>query len=98
MATVQELIASTQLPEGSKKRLQKVMQKVGYGDNEEVDDTLRELHQVDLEKAGALGKLNPPLTLRETQALLLKTKKAGELVLTVRGPARKVAHPVASVL
>ena len=91
--TVQELIASTQLPDESKQRLQQGMQKVGYGDNEDVGDTVRGLHEAQLEKAAALANLKPPLTVRGMQALLLlKAKQAGELILTVKGPWSSNRH------
>ena len=62
------------------------MQKVGYGGNEDVDDTIRGLCEAHLETAAALAELRPALTIREMQALLLKAKQAGELILTVKGP------------
>ena len=104
MVTVRELIASTQLPDGNKERLQKVMQQVGYCDSDEVDDILRGLRVEHLGKEAALAQLSPPLTLEERLALLQKAQPAGELVVTVSvfdskgGPDRWAAPPVAGVL
>ena len=74
MVTFQELIASPQLPDVSKQRLQEVMQQIGSRCRDKVDDIVGDLPEVDLEKAAALAKLDPPLTPREKRALLQKTQ------------------------
>lgn len=48
MVTVQELIASIQLPDGARERLHQVVQRVGYGDDEDVDDGMTALTAKDV--------------------------------------------------
>ena len=77
MVTVKELIASTQLADSSKERLQKMMQQIGYRCSDEVDDIVQGLNEVDVAREAALAKLNPRLTARERRALLQTTLPAG---------------------
>lgn len=88
MVTVQELIARIQLPEGARERLHQVVQRVGYGDDDDVDDGMTALTATDVMKAAGLEGLEPLLTYVEMWTLLLKIQLAGELVLTVRGVLR----------
>ena len=83
MGTVQELVASISLPDQSKQQLQKVMQQIGYADDDKVDEVLRALTARDVKEGAEQAGLNPPLTLGEKQTLLLKTQSTGELVLSV---------------
>ena len=78
MVTVQELVASTQLPDEGQQRLTAVMKLIGYAESHEVDDIVRGLSEGDLEKAAALAELKPPLTIREMRILLKKARLAGE--------------------
>ena len=103
MVTVRELVASTKLPDGSQQRLQKVMQHIGYGEDEDVDDTMRWLTVEDVAKVAGQAGLDPPLTYGDTYTLLYRIWLAGELVLTVRQvlrgwePSTLVLWPVATV-
>lgn len=83
MGTVQELVASIDLPDKSKQRLQKVMQQIGYAADEEVDEVVSALTAQDVQNGAGQAGLDPPLIIRERLALLSKTQPACELVLHV---------------
>eukprot|EP00891_Asterochloris_glomerata_P009098 jgi/Astpho2/9098/fgenesh1_pg.00133_%23_93_t len=76
MVTVQELIARIQLPEGARERLHQVVQRVGYGDDDDVDDGMTALTATDVMKAAGLEGLEPLLTYVEMWTLLLKIQLA----------------------
>ena len=84
MATVQDLVASTDLPEGSKPRLKDVMQQIGYAQASAVDSVVSKLTMDDLETAANTAGLDPPLTIWEKRALLAQFKPSGQRAMADR--------------
>ena len=84
MDTIQDLVASTDVPDESKPRLRDVMKQIGYAENDAVDSVVSTLTMDDLEKAANKAGLKPPLTIREQRALLARLQPSGEQVLVVR--------------
>lgn len=84
MATIQDLVASTDLPDEMKLRLKDVMKQVGYAENDAVDSVVSTLTMEDLEKAAKETGLKPPLTIREQKALLAELRPPGERVMVER--------------
>ena len=69
MATIQDLVASTDVPDESKPRLRDVMKHIGYAENDAVDSVVSTLTMDNLEKAANKAGLNPALTIRDQRAL-----------------------------
>ncbi len=84
MATIQDLVASTDLPDESKPRLMDVMQQIGYDDHSAVDSVVSRLTMQDLETAANTARLKPPLTIREKRALLAQLQPSGKQVMVKR--------------
>ena len=84
MATIQDLVASTDLPDKSKPRLKDVMKQIGYAENDVVDSVVSTLTMDDLEKAAKEAGLDPLLTIREQRALLAQLQPSGERVTVER--------------
>ena len=84
MVTIQDLVASTDLPADSKPRLKVVIKQIGYAEDHAVDSVLSKLTMDDLETAANMGGLDPPLTIREKRALLAQLQPSGKRVMVER--------------
>ena len=84
MVTIEDLVASIDLPAASKPRLMVVMKQIGYAEDHAVDSVLSKLTMGDLEEAANMAGLNPPLSIREKRALLEQLQPSGMRVMVDR--------------
>ena len=84
MARIQDLVASTDLPDESKPRLKHVIKQIGYAEDDAVDAVVSTLTMDDLEKAANKAGLHPALTTREQRASLAQLQLPGEQVMVER--------------